>query len=116
MKLSAKKVLFWSGIALAAYFVLYFSSVQLLTHKSVGPVTPVPGYVPNDGELIHAVFAPAHFIDSMLLRPGYWAPRLTAPNPAASLDGGSPVVFVLLAHCPAASEPRCSPAHDGPLE
>jgi len=107
MKRSPKKVLFWSGIAVAAYFVLYFSSVQLLTHKSAGPVTPVPEYVPNDGELIHAVFAPAHFIDSMLLRRGYWAPRRTSPNPAASLDGGRPLLFAFLARWPAASEPRC---------
>jgi hypothetical protein len=107
MKSSPKNVLLWSGMVVAAYFVLYFSSVQLLTHKSAGPVTPVPGYVPNDGELIHAVFAPAHFIDSMLLRRGYWAPRQTSPNPAASLDGGTAFLFAFLAHCPAASEPRC---------
>jgi hypothetical protein len=29
------------------------------------------------------------------------------PNPAASLDGGRPVLFAFLAHSPAASEPQC---------
>jgi len=110
MKLHTKRILLWSGIAVAAYFILYFSSVQLLTYKSAGPVTPVPGYVPDDGEFILAIFAPAHFIDATLLRRGYWAPRRTSPNPAAALDGGSPVLFAFSACWPAASEPRCSAA------
>jgi hypothetical protein len=108
MKLCTKRFLFLAGVAFAAYFVLYFSSVQALTHKSAGPVTPVPGYHPDDGEFLHAVFAPAHFIDATVLRRGYWAPRQTSPNPAASLDGGHPVLFAFLAHWPAASEPQCS--------
>src|SRR5260370_19493271 len=108
MKLHTKRVLRWSGIAVAAYFILYFSSVQLLTYKSAGPVTPVPGYVPDDGEFIHAIFAPAHFIDATLLRRGYWAPRRTLPNPAAALDGRSPVLFSSVARWLAASEPQRS--------
>jgi hypothetical protein len=32
---------------------------------------------------------------------------MTRPNPAASLDGGSPVLFAFLARRPAASEPHC---------
>lgn len=31
-------------------------------------------------------------------------------NPAAALDGGSPVLFAFLATWPAASEPQCSEA------
>ena len=34
----------------------------------------------------------------------------TVPNPAASLDGGRPVLFAFLARCPAASEPQRSAA------
>ena len=108
MKLRSKRIVSWSSIAIAAYFILYFSSVQALLHKSAGPVAPVPGYIPSNGELIHAIFAPAHLLDATLLRRGYWAPRLASPNTAAALDGGRPVLLAFLAHWPAASDPQCS--------
>src|SRR3989442_4590551 len=101
MKARNKRVLFWAGIAGAAYFVLYFSSVQGLTYKSAGPVTPLPSYHwPSDGEFTHALFAPAHLIDATFLRRSYWAPipPRTSPNPVAALDGGRRVLFAFLDH------------------
>ena len=108
MKRGTKRAILWTSIIVVVYFALYFSSVQVLTHKGVGSVAPVPGYMPHDGEFIHAVFAPAHFIDATLLRRGCWAPKQTSPNPAASLDGERAVLFAFLARWLAASEPHCS--------
>src|SRR2546430_2561233 len=81
-----KRIGFWSGLAVAAYLILYFSSVQPVLFKRAGPAIPIPSYAwPSDGEFIHAVFAPAHLIDAAFLRRGYWAPKETSPNPAAAL-------------------------------
>jgi hypothetical protein len=74
MRIRTKKIVFWSGIAIAAYFVLYFCSVQAVTHKARGPVTPEPEYFPSDVDFLRAAFAPAHFIDVTILRRSYWAP------------------------------------------
>ena len=68
-------MIFWPGLVIAAYFILYFSSVQATTHKVPGSVTPEAAYFPSDTDFIRAVFAPAHFIDATLLRRGYWAPQ-----------------------------------------
>jgi hypothetical protein len=87
MKPRITRFLFWTGIAVAAYFMLYFSSVQAVTYKSAGPVTPRPSYGwPSDGDFTHSVFAPAHLIDATFLRRGYWAPisPRTSPNQAAA--------------------------------
>jgi hypothetical protein len=75
MTLRSKRWLLWSSIAIAGYFTLYFSSVQAAIYKSAGPVTPLPIYSPDDGEFIHALFAPAHFIDAAVLRREYWKTR-----------------------------------------
>src|SRR5437588_1187350 len=107
MKSHAKRIVFWSGLTVAAYLVLYFSTVQPFLFKRAGPATPIPSYAwPSDGEFIHAVFAPAHLIDAAFLRRGYWAPKETSPNPAAAMDGWSPVLFAFLAHLPTPGEPR----------
>ena len=84
MRQRTKNVMLWSGIAAGGYFVLYFSSVQAVTYKSTGPVIPKPIYSwPSDGDFTHAVFAPAHLMDTVVLRRSYWAPIQppTSPNP-----------------------------------
>ena len=74
-KPATKRIVLWLSIAVASYFVLYFSSVQAVYAKRRGPVTPRPAYIQSNGEFARAVFAPAHFIDASVLRRGYWAPR-----------------------------------------
>ena len=74
-KPATKRIVLWLSIAVASYFVLYFSSVRAVMTKRRGPVTPRPDYIQSNTELVHAVFAPAHFIDASVLRRGYWAPR-----------------------------------------
>src|SRR5882762_8774891 len=44
---------------------------------------------------------------ALLIQIREWWTSSLPPNPAASLDGGRPVLFAFLARCPAASEPRC---------
>jgi len=46
---------------------------------------------------------------ALLMQVREWRTSSLTPNPAASLDGGSPFLFAFLAHCPAASEPQCWP-------
>jgi len=72
---ATKRIVLWLSIAVASYFVLYFSSVRAVLAKNRGPVTPMPDYIQSNGEFARAVFAPAHFIDASVLRRGYWAPR-----------------------------------------
>jgi hypothetical protein len=89
VKPGVKRFLLWTCIAVAAYFLLYFSSVDTVTYKSAGPVTPKPSYGwPSDGDFPHAIFAPAHLIDATLLRRSYWAPipSRASPNPKSAYD------------------------------
>jgi hypothetical protein len=74
MKIMTKKTLFGFAIVLVAYFSVYFFSVHATCYKSALPVTPWPEYVPFDGRFVHAVFAPAHFIDVAVFRRAYWRP------------------------------------------
>ena len=41
-------MIIWPGFVIAAYFILYFSSVQATTHKAPGSVTPEVAYFPSD--------------------------------------------------------------------
>ena len=75
MKPRSKRIAIWFSIAVSSYFVLYFSSVRAVVAKSRGSVTPRPDYIQSNTEFVHALFAPAHFIDASVLRRGYWAPR-----------------------------------------
>ncbi len=71
-----QRIALWFGIVMLSYLVLYFSSVQASFYKSTGPVTPRASYDwPSNSNVAESLFAPAHFIDAILLRRRYWASR-----------------------------------------
>jgi hypothetical protein len=111
MKPRTKRLPFWTAIAVYAYFFLYFSSVQALTYKSAGPVTPRPSYGwPSDGDFTHAVFAPAYLIDATLLRRGYWAPILPRKSPNQAAAPSRHFLFAFAALFPFECRPYVPPA------
>ncbi len=75
MKSRQKKFVLALSLGLASYCVLYFMSVRTNLFESHDQVVPTPYYRPFDGDLVHAVFGPAHLVDAAYIRPAHWEPR-----------------------------------------
>ncbi len=75
MKTRMKRIVGVASTALAGYFGAYFLSVRTTQFETHGQLVPTPSYGPYDGEIVQAVFTPAHLIDAAYLRPAHWEVR-----------------------------------------